>query len=767
MKIELKLTLNNIKKNKKRTSFTTISIMMCSILIFLTTMLVSSVKNGIKELSEKEYNDYHIILRDLNIEDFNKIKDKEYIEKIYIQEDSNKNLKRVDKNYDINTNQEKMNLYIKYKNVKEVCKYSNDILQTLNISNDILLSSKNKCEFNQKLLTIYGIIDVEIATENYNPKCIARVNYSYVIELMITIMLIAISVLFIIILYNAFLITINERKKEYAVLNSIGGTEAQILKMILLEGCIMGIIGICVGGVISILEANIILKLLNNILESTGYYFKLIIDIKYIILSLGIIIFNIFISSIIPIVKASTTSVMQNIRNNKQIKHKNNTIMERILAIEGKIAIKNIKRNKSKYVIITILLVICMTSYIVVSTYIQYEKETAKIVNKYDSDAKLIIDSTQNINYKKILNDYENKTGDKIEYIEYKLTGITVLVEPNQAVLTDNAVTYDDGNKGMHMVLIGLNDETYKNYIEKLNANYGDNIIYNNVTEILEGQDLIYTNNQALKTKCDLNLSLIATYQDNENEINRFKKIDNGNLDGNLVIVDENIAGFRELQTKYFSPIIFTNMKKYNEIEKINSNYKSNDGYEIEKWIVSDFDEISVKIKCKNIINFSNYIDNVVKKQNMGIYAEYYSLENQEKIIYIKIIQFILNIIVVAIVIIGIISTINIINASLCERKQEFKVLDIVGATEENINKIVIYECIYMFIKSLIITSILSIPILYLIINYMKNIIILDKILIPFGNISLFILGLFIISLIIFLYATKFIKKEINYGRKQ
>lgn len=82
--------------------------MMCSILIFLTTMLVSSVKNGIKELSEKEYNDYHIILRDLNSEDFNKIKDKEYIEKIYIQEDSNKNLKRVDKNYDINTNQEKM-----------------------------------------------------------------------------------------------------------------------------------------------------------------------------------------------------------------------------------------------------------------------------------------------------------------------------------------------------------------------------------------------------------------------------------------------------------------------------------------------------------------------------------------------------------------------------------------------------------------------------------------------------------------------------------
>lgn len=83
-------------------------------------------------------------------------------------------------------------------------------------------------------------------------------------------------------------------------------------------------------------------------------------------------------------------------------------------------------------------------------------------------------------------------------------------------------------------------------------------------------------------------------------------------------------------------------------------------------------DEILIKVKCKNIISFSSYIDNIVKKQNIGIDAEYYSLENQEKIIYIEIVQLILNIIVISIIIIGIISTINIINASICERKQEF-----------------------------------------------------------------------------------------------
>ena len=81
MKTELKLTLNNLKSNKKRTLFTIISIMLCSILIFTTTILVSSIKNGIIEISEKEKNDYHVILKDLSNKDFEKIKNRNILKK--------------------------------------------------------------------------------------------------------------------------------------------------------------------------------------------------------------------------------------------------------------------------------------------------------------------------------------------------------------------------------------------------------------------------------------------------------------------------------------------------------------------------------------------------------------------------------------------------------------------------------------------------------------------------------------------------------------
>ena len=74
MKIETKLALNSLKRNKKRTSYTTISLILCTALILTTILLISSIRNGVSENFDTEYNDYHIILKNLSPERFNKIK---------------------------------------------------------------------------------------------------------------------------------------------------------------------------------------------------------------------------------------------------------------------------------------------------------------------------------------------------------------------------------------------------------------------------------------------------------------------------------------------------------------------------------------------------------------------------------------------------------------------------------------------------------------------------------------------------------------------
>ena len=641
MKIETKLSLNNIKKNSKRTIFTTISILVCTVLIFTTMILISSVKNGIYDNMEDQYKDYHFVIKDLSVEQFNKIKGQKYINKIYIQQNDNSPLQEVDSSF---IPQDNINVYLKYINIKNVCNYTTDIVGILDSANyDI----SNKYEFNTELLTAHGLIDVTINSITH--KCEARMNYSAIVNTMIIILLVAFSILFIIILYNAFLISINERKKEYAILNSVGATEGQILKTIFLETVIMGFIGILIGSLISIAVSNEILKILNNIVANTMYNFKLVVDYKYIALSLLIIIINIYISALIPSIKASTTSVIQQIRNNKQIKSKKRiTIIEKFLPIEGKIAIKNIKRNRNKHRFITILLVVCMTSYIAINTYIKYEKETSKLVTQYDVDAEIGFSSDLNFDYKAMLKNYETKCKDKVEYIEYKQMDPFVLIEPPNAIMND---VWEDGDRihkdnviEVNMRLIGLDDETYSRYIKKLKGKNGDIIIYNNVTDIeiveRDGENnFTYKYMQALREDVDFKLNLILPIYNYENGIREYKIVNSKNLNGEFVLTDELTEGFSEITTIVGLPIVFMNMETYNnicrDIEE-DENYKNTQtnlstGLETK-------DITNVKIKCEKIIEFANYIDSI-KPNDMDMYTRYYTLYNQEKNIYINVIE--------------------------------------------------------------------------------------------------------------------------------
>ncbi len=761
MKIEKKLTYNNISKNIKRTIFTTISIILCTVLIFTTIILVSSIKTGIANNTNIYYNDYHFIIKNISASDLDKINSKNYIDKIYIQSNSNDNLSIYDSNTIATSIQSPVTAYIKYKNVNNVCQYSTDIIQELETSDVTVNSLENKYSFNKKLLTVYGIIDVEIAVDNYAPICRARVNYSFVINIIVIFVLVAFSLISIIILYNAFFITINERKKEYAVLNSVGATEGQILKIVLREAIIVGILGIIIGFFISYVTASQILKILNILLLNTGYNINLTLNLKYIIFSLLIIVFNIYISATIPCVKASTTSVIQGIKDNSGIKRKRVLLLEKIVPIDGKIAIKNIRRNKSKYVVITILLVICMTSYIAISTYINYEKKTADIVTQYDVDAKLGFDSSLNIDYKSLLNNYKTKYDNNLRYVEYKMMGIYFLVEPSNAFIDDDFATiYQNNKKGIRMVVVGLDDSTYSNYINKVNAKFGDYILYNKVTLISGKENLQYKYSTIFKNDANIILNIIDSSYNNETGEHEYEVIDNEILCNNCVLTNYLVDGFKDFQTQYIAPILFVNNTTYHAIEKKYNNFIPTNKQFPSKWIYSDTDEISVRINCNNIMHFSNYISGISDIQNIPIEADYFSLDNQEKIVYINVIQFILRVIIIAIIITALVSTINVVNASLCEREQDFYILNSIGATRVTINKVLIFEGLYMFVKSTIISIIISVPILFAIINYMKNIIVLDKLLIPFGSILGFFIILLLIMLLIMVYSTRLIKEE-------
>lgn len=751
MKIETKIAINDIKKHIKRTIFTSISIILCTTLICISALIIFNIKNGIDENMKKESTDYHFVIKGMTMSSYNRIKEKDYIDTIYTKNE------QIDNTNKINEYSDTVTLYIKYKDVKKTCEYTTDVIRTLGLEYKNIEKGLNECKFNQKLLMLYGLIDVDVMENDDLVICTARVNFSYAINIIIVVIFIIYSMLFVVILYNAFLITINERLREYSTLNSVGTTEWQLLKILFIELLLISVISITVGIFIAIACTNIIIQNLNQILINTGYEFNLVIDLKCIILVVSIILFNIYIAALIPGIKASSSSVIQNIRNNKQIKHRNNIMLERFFSIEGKLAIKNIRINRNKYKIITILLVVCIVSYITVSTYINYEKATADLATQYDVDAELGFE--KNLNYRNILKTYEINYNDPVQYMEYKIMGIDTLIEPEDLILTNQAVTkYNNGKKSIQIAIVGLDNNTYNKYINKLNEKNKKVIIYNTVREIDINEEMTYIYYTAFENERELKISIINSFMSEEES--KYDLIDEKELSEEIVLTDNLPDGYKELKTKYRSPIVFVDMDKYNEIESKIYDYNKKSNHTLYKWIISDADFTTIKIKCNNIIKFSNYIENINQKQDMQIDAQYYSLENKEKIIYIKTLELALNVITILIVIIGIASTTNIINASLNERKHDFKILHDLGANRTDINKILIYECMYIFFKAIIISIILSIPILYAIIKYMENIIVLNKLLIPFENISIFLIIILAISLSITMYSTKNIREK-------
>ena len=326
-------------------------------------------------------------------------------------------------------------------------------------------------------------------------------------------------------------------------------------------------------------------------------------------------------------------------------------------------------------------------------------------------------------------------------------------------------ITYIDGKKSIAMNMIALDKKTYRRYIEEIKANDGDIIIYNNVFNIYpayfrnEG-NYTYKYSQALNSKLNIKMEIVFPLLVGE-ETWDYTIVKSKLLDRKYVFTDKLIDGFQELKTNISgtAPTLFISMEMYNELkeETWDKDYRIDYNSDKTLKIWNNQDELRVKIRCDDIVEFKNYME---KFEEDKIFVQYYTLDNQEKLIYIEIIELILKIMMIAIITIGIVSTVNIMNASLIERKEDFNIMYRIGATKGNIKKILIYECIYMFVKALIISIILSIPIVYKIIKGMEKVLVLNKLLIPFGSIGIFIAMMFVISLAITIYSTRMIKEE-------
>ena len=192
------------------------------------------------------------------------------------------------------------NIYLEYKNPSNTYQYTENIVNQLGLED----LSYN---YNEQLLYFYGASKYDNINDTYLP--------------MILIALTVISIGCIMVIYNSFAISTMERKKSFGLYASVGATSTQILKTVLFEAFIVGVIGIILGIVGAFLGIYIVILILNHLLDGfIGIHFVFRVNWLYLIIPLIFMILVIFISAYLPARRSSKITPIEAIRSNDDIK---------------------------------------------------------------------------------------------------------------------------------------------------------------------------------------------------------------------------------------------------------------------------------------------------------------------------------------------------------------------------------------------------------------------------------------------------------------
>lgn len=555
----------------------------------------------------------------------------------------------MDNENDINT----ANISVLYSNLKDFQKKTEDIKSVIekNIGSSVTVS------YNSSLIDYEGGVSDTTMASLYSVGAVV-------------IVIIILSSVFVI--RNSFSISVSEKTKQYGMLSSIGATKKQIKKSVLYEGFYIGIIGIPLGILCGMLAVVILLQVVNVLLgDSLNEKCVFSIPILAIIASIVISAITIYLSCILPARRASKISPIEAIRGNDDIKIKakkvkTSKITKKLFGIGGAIASKNLKRNKKKYRTTVISLVVSISIFISLSSFLDYG---GKIVNVYYKDLGYdisVYDGTVE-NYNEII-----KLDNVEEYSYSYMTEGSVDINKYGSEFGKRIAKDSEETNSITIVLI--NNDYFKKFIEHLgiqSTNYKDIAILEDDAYEYIDEKTVFENYYSLKTGDSIDITLT-------NGEKRTVKISKK--------TDERPMGYK--------------------------NVYSNGGYLFvsEDFIQDKSDEKSfhmgsLVIKSQNPDELENEINNLKKTNNL--YSKLYInniskyVEENKKIILL--ISIFLYGFIAVITLIGVTNIFNTITTNMILRSKEFANLKSVGMTTKEFNRMIRLESILYGLKSLLI----------------------------------------------------------------
>lgn len=627
-----------------------------------------------------------------------------------------------------------LNLFVTLKNPRKVHSYASSMAQSHTyIFNDNVLRFMGLSEdniFNTFLYSVGGIL----------------------------IILIMVGSIFLI--YNSFIISLNERTQQFGILSSVGATAKQLRNSVLFEGICIGAIGIPIGVIVGIGSISLVISIVAKKFESvmySGVPLTLTISAPVIGSAALVSIITILISAYIPAKKAADTPVMESIRQTNEIKVelkavKTSKLAQSIYGLEGTLALKNFKRNKKRYRSIVLSLILSVVLFISTSSFVTYMKQAsdkATVFTTYDIGL-----SMQDMDDSKMLQLY-----DKLKKVDGVYEGsYQALMKYSCAAKTDSlseAYLKYSGQHSNDMVNLPLDiqfldDSTYFNIIKGLglpkNEYTGENakmIAVAKMTNKMKANQEPNEFDNLFKSPF-VNLSISPEI----NEKNKTEQGRNVNIKFVNIVPPDTLPIMGNSEAN--NPFIFRIMVPYS----LKDNFQTTDTHVAVK---------GMTFKSKNAAQSASKIEAVLKsaenKSGYILYNSHKMLDESRNYIFIANIFSYTFIIMISLIAVA--NVFNTISTNIKLRRRELAMLRSIGMSDRDFQKMMNFECAFYGMKALLFGLPISAISSWLIYKGMTNGG-ADNVhfVFPLGSMAISIVSVLFVVFITMLYAVQKIKKE-------
>lgn len=594
----------------------------------------------------------------------------------------------------------------------------------------------------ESLLRWYGVVDNDRFSTVYTG-----------LLLILTAVIMTGSVLLI---YNAFSISLRERSTQFGLLSSLGATKKQLRQSMRYEAFMVSLIGIPLGVLSGIAGIGITLHFIEEGLSQWLYgknkEIPLVVNAGAVLLSIAVAFFTVFISVWIPSKRIKRLSPMEAIRASEDIKIRPGEVKTggwvfKIFGLPGMMADKNYKRDRKKYRTTIVSLSISILLFTTAALFQIYLIETGSFVmdvpaadvecviyqpDKDTEKADKILEKTEGIeeifSYEKLYLMMQVPS----EILGSVFEGREVMTDENYTVISAETVILPNEVFEEMAKKEGISLSAYKN-TEVPRFLYTENEhTYNSSTQRYETQDYFLENGEKRAE-----LGWITTSGKAEKEI--FEP------QGEIILGDavEKLPEKMGIRNTDFT--LFMSESMYQDFSE----------YFLRTDPIKTYN-----IKCENPGVVSETLEKELKEQGIqsenvtDLHALYQQDRNTMMAVQILTYGFIILISLIAVA-----NVFNTISTNFMLRRKEFAMLRSMGMSPKGFNRMLYYECLIYGSKSVLYGIILTVMVSYVICKVIG--IGADAgFVIPWGALITAIAGVFLVVFASMIYAMCRIRKN-------